>query len=203
MSPTAARRAARRASHLSLVTVDTTDTATDDEGEPEPRGKHAAPNCPLPIAGSATVRALLALGAVLSAVGLTVGKADAVLSHESQDRPVEAEADMDSTPDTPVTPTTTVVSAPTAPITAAVPRTSPAHWAPAAKPVETHTYIAAPVQGTGKHRKPTTGEHHERMTMRAPGRHRRVDPPGHGCKPQTRGNILPGAVVPLPVSHVI
>ncbi|MEU2426918.1 hypothetical protein ABZ619_38900 [Streptomyces sp. NPDC007851] len=201
MTPNAARRAPRRSSHLSLVTADTTETATDGEEGQETQGKHAAPHCPLPIAGSATVRALLALGAILSAVGLTVGKADAVLSHESQDRPVEAEADMDSTPDTPAS---TVVAAPAAPIAAvAVTRTSPAHWAPASKPVKTHTYLAAPVQGTGKHRRPTTGEHPERMTMRAPGRHRRTDAPGHAHKPQTRGNALPGFVVSLPVSHVI
>jgi hypothetical protein len=208
MSPNAARRTPRRSSHLTLVTIDTTEPVlVDVESEP-PSGKHAAPPCPLPIAGSATVRALMALGALVSALGLSMGRADAAFrSHEHQGRPVEAEADTepDTAPHTAPATTAKVVAAPAAPIvvTAAVSRTSPGHWEPVTKTVKTHSYITTPVPGNGRHRKQSSGEHMEHTTMRAPGRHRREDTPGHMHKPKSCGNSMSMEVKPRPVGHAI
>lgn len=203
MTPNAVRRTARSGSHLTLVTTDITEPAVDESEQP--RGKHAAPAYPLPIAGSATVRALMALGAVLSAVGLSIGRADAALHHQAQEKPAEAQAD--TTPDVTDTPVmhTVVAAAPAAPIVAvaARTRTSPGHWDPVNKPVVTRTYMAAPVQGTGKHRRQPTVEHTGNLTTRATGRHRRTTTQGHVNTPQTRGNLLPTVVIQLPVSHVI
>ena len=201
MTPNAVRRTSRSGSHLTLVITDTTALDIDAESD-EPKGKHAAPSVMLPIAGSATVRALMALGAVLSAVGLSIGRADAALHHEAKDKPVESQAD--TVPDTPDEPTAPGV-APTARIvsTAAITRTSPVRWEPASKSATTRTYMSTPVQGTGKHRRHGTVEHTGTFTGYTPGRHRRMDSQGHTNKPMSSTNTLAGVVVRLPVSNVI
>lgn len=201
MTPDAVRRSPRSGSHLTLVTTDITEPDLDTEGE-QTGGKHAAPSVMLPIAGSATVRALMALGAVLSAVGLSIGRADAALHHEVKGKPAEAQADTvpDTTDDAPATgaaPIVRIVS------TTAVARTSPARWEPAAKPVTTRTYRSTPVQGTGKHRRQGAAEHMGTFTGHASGRHRRVDPQGHANRPVNSRNTLAGVVIRLPVSNVI
>ncbi|MGR3875787.1 hypothetical protein ACUXZZ_45460 (plasmid) [Streptomyces graminifolii] len=201
MTPNAARRTPRSGSHLTLVTTDMTEPDAPVASE-QPRAKHAAPSVTLPIAGSATVRALMALGAVLSAVGLTIGRADAA-RHEVQGKPVEA-AQPDTSADIPEAPAVPeVVPAARIVSTSAIVRTAPERWEPASKPVATRTYRSAPVPGTGKHRRQGALEHAGTFAAHTPGRHRRVTPQGHGIKPLTSKNMHTGVVIGLPVSNVV
>jgi hypothetical protein len=194
--PNAVRRPARDGgAHLTLVTdQDEPAPAGPADDDRQPAGRHAAPVVRVPLAGSATMRALMALGAVLSAVGLSFGTAGAALGFDGQEieeadpdiAPVpEAIAPIDPAPSTPTTP------AHAAPAVAA--RTAPGHWAPAIKPVKAHTYkLSAPVTpGTGRHRKPVSAEGpgEQSPVTGQPGRHRHTQT----HTPQTPGAAPMGA----------
>jgi hypothetical protein len=166
-SNAAPRRSARDGrAHLTLVTDrDEPDGQADDE----PQGaKHAAPR-PLLMAGSATVRALMALGALLSAIGLSIGKADALRAH---DQPLE-EADPAEQP------------APKAGLTGTGGTTkgSAGYWAPTTRPALTASYAVKAPPPTGKHRKSAStegwGEWNPDQWERPTGRHRKS--PAHGA----------------------
>ncbi|MEU1372015.1 hypothetical protein ABZ454_38915, partial [Streptomyces sp. NPDC005803] len=78
--PNAARRPARDGrAHLTLVTSQGEPAqAGPADNDRQPAGRHAAPAARIvPPAGSATMRALIALGAVLTAIGCSVGRAEA------------------------------------------------------------------------------------------------------------------------------
>ncbi|MHB9861955.1 hypothetical protein [Streptomyces sp. YIM S03343] len=155
------RRTRSGGTHLTLVTNEA-DAASDDDNEQQ-SGKHAAPPRPLMVAGSATVRALMALGALLAALGVSIGRADAVLS---RDQPLE-EAEP------PEQPTPRVALTGTGANTAGM----AGYWAPATKPVVAASYRVHTPAPTGRHRnssaaegsgerKPDTGE-------KPTGRHRK------------------------------
>ncbi|MFF1284281.1 hypothetical protein ACFVY4_26510 [Streptomyces sp. NPDC058299] len=175
MNPNAVRpgtRSTRRGSHLTLVSADVPETPADGDDERQ-RGRHAAPVTRLPVAGSATVRALMALGALLSAVGISFGKAEAVLSHGAHEHPVEAEPmpDPSSQPVLVAADTTTAASAAPA-------QTAPGYWAPAIKPVESRVYrLSTPIPGTGRHRRSAAtagwGEWNPDAWPHPTGRHRK------------------------------
>jgi hypothetical protein len=188
MSANAARpghRATRTGTHLTLITGGMPGPQDDSKQAAEP----TAPVRRMPPAGSATVRALIALGALLSALGMSVGKAEAVLGgHAVRDRPVEADPDIPALPEVATAPVPVAPAAPAAPavpvaantghtVTAATARTVPGHWAPAVKPVEAHVYkLSTPVPGTGRHRKTGTDETADTHVSTKPtGRHRKPE----------------------------
>lgn len=183
-SPNATRRPGRDSAHLTLVITQDEPTVPVAETRPT-SGRHAAPAVRVPLAGSATMRALMALGAVLSAIGFSIGRADAVLqSHEQLE---EAEPDFAPVPEAVLPPAEAVPdSAPAAPapvakapgakpaaaVQATASRTTPGHWEPAIAPVKAYTYkLPEPVRSTGKHRKPGAADD-ERKDRRTHGRHR-------------------------------
>jgi hypothetical protein len=208
MSPNAAsprpRSHRRGASHLSLVTDETPATPViaviasvkDDEGT---GGRHAAP-APGPfVAGSATMRALIALGAILSAIGLSLGKAEALESvfiHD--DGPAEAEPDVpvdnvDIVPVAPAAPvaevpvqktaaktsTTTEAAAPARAkaVAAVAPKTEPGTWTPTVAPAETQTYTFTTPAPHGRHRGQADHDEDHNTYDGPTGRHRKN---GHG-----------------------
>jgi hypothetical protein len=176
MSPNAAshrpRSHRRGASHLSLVTDET--PATPVVADAEDTGpKHAAPAPPLLVAGSATVRALIALGAILSAIGLSFGKAEAL---EAAFIPDEASAEAE--PDVPTdtvddgVPAAPAYVVPAAMIAATGSRATPGTWTPTVTPAETRTYtVAVP---TGRHRGQADRDEYRHAHDGPTGRHRRT-----------------------------
>jgi hypothetical protein len=183
------RTTRRGDTHLTLVTVDTRDTATEDDTERQ-RGKHAAPATRLPVAGSATVRALMALGALLSAVGFSFGKAEAVLSHQGQDQqPTEADSVL------PTDSRSVLVATGTAAPAATEERSAPGHWAPAITTAKVRVFkLSTPITGTGRHRRPAAtdgwGERNP-DTWRPTGRHRKlVTAPQHSRPGSTRRTVI-------------
>ncbi|MFD0032513.1 hypothetical protein ACFVJK_30450 [Streptomyces sp. NPDC127172] len=142
--------------------------ADDDR---QPGGRHAAPVVRVPLAGSATMRALIALGAVLSAIGISIGTAGAALGF---DEPPMEEADPDFAP----VPEAVMPDAPADAVSAAASGTAAGHWAPAIRPVKAHTYKLSapiPVADAGRHRKPasTEGQGEQNPDTGQPGRHRK------------------------------
>lgn len=165
--PNAARRPVRSGgTHLYLVTEqDGPDAPAVDDSERQ-QGKHAAPK--LPLAGSATVRALLALGALLSAIGLSIGRADAVRSHHAS----EEQATDPETP--PVVDGPAVVPQPPREATAAQ-ATAAGYWAPTRAPVKAVTYkLPASAAGSGRHRAPRAGRVESTGPITPAGKHRRT-----------------------------
>jgi hypothetical protein len=234
MSPNAAPRPRshrRGGNHLTLVTNETLAalaTAADDQ---RTTGAHAAPAPRVMVAGSSTMRALIALGALLSAIGFSIGKAEALLAHEGSDNPAEAEPDVavppaGEAPAKPVekAPAATKTPAKTAPavktaakttaaakVTAAVSRTAPGQWAPAVEPVEAHTYTLAAPAPTGRHRGEAASDRHEwgHAHDRPTGRHRRTTQHGAKHKPKSRhdgttrpaGKARPTVTTPAATGH--
>lgn len=168
MSPSthASGRPARDGSHLTLVASQDApapgqDATKDDAPRPaeQPRA--------LAIAGSVTARALIALGALASALGVPLHKGDVVYkTHE-----VSPGTSVDeSEPGEDNAPVNTTGAAHTS---AGTTRVSAGYWTPAIKPVQVVVYkLPAPIQGTGRHRKPTT-EHHTHTHAHGVGRHRK------------------------------
>jgi hypothetical protein len=140
------------------------------------------------------MRALLALGALVSVLGLSIGRAEAVLSHT----PAEAEPEE---PAAPAPGAASLTPTPATPATAPKSRTA-GHWAPAVEPVKSHTYtLAAPIPGTGRHRKPAAtegwGAWNPDTWGRPAGKHRKPSPPATrhepaGKAPAGRGKNHPG-----------
>jgi hypothetical protein len=177
--PNAARRPARDGrAHLTLVT-DQDEPVVPAVDDRQPVGRHAAPTVRVPLAGSATMRALLALGAVLSAIALSFGKADAVIG--SDHLLEEAEPDIPE-PEVvaPIAPADTTPAAPADAKPAVASGTTAGHWAPAIKPVTAHTYkLPEPIEpapGPGRHRKSASadgrGDRERNRDDRSSGRHR-------------------------------
>ncbi|MFG3287281.1 hypothetical protein ACGF3G_00460 [Streptomyces sp. NPDC048179] len=172
------RNSRRGASHLTLVTDDAstlTIRVADVELPAEPAaGRHAAPR-PLPVTGSVTMRALLALGALAAILGLCTGRAEAVYGSPDKSRdPTEADPEPPAAVDT----LTTTADEPKT-------RTAAGSWEPAVKPVQVHTFTVTPADpGTGKHRrpdKPAAEDKGDRDEWKRPdGRHRRPGTPGAG-----------------------
>lgn len=145
--------------HLRLV-VDQETPADDDHDRPT--AQHAKPAVRVPLAGSATVRALLAIGALASLLGVAVGRAEARTPLLSD--PVEqadpqpdtatlkvAVEDADADTDTGSGSTSTTEHSTTRPATA----TAAAQWTPTVK-ADVRTYTPTVSPGTGRHRKPST-----------------------------------------------
>lgn len=185
MSPNAAsprpRSHRRGTSHLSLVTDETpvTPAVADDEATGP---KHAAPAPRLMVAGSATMRALIGLGAILSALGLSFGKAQALeAALLPNDAPAEAEPEVpgDNTATDPAH------KAPaTGTETSARKISAPGTWTPTVTPAVTRTYtIPAPA---GRHRGQADADEYNHVHERPTGRHRGNGQHGGHNRPRSR-----------------
>jgi hypothetical protein len=197
MSPNAAsprpRSHRRGASHLSLVTDETpaAPAVADDEGTGP---KHAAP-APRMVAGSATMRALIGLGAILSAFGLSFGKAQALEAAFIPDASVEAEPEVptDAVDDIPAAPAdnapaTTGVPAQkaAAKTTAAGAHTTPGTWNPTVTLAATRTYTVVAEPPHGRHRGQADRDESRHAGDRPTGRHRRSGQHGAHNRPRSR-----------------
>jgi len=167
MTPDAARPRSVRGGTARLTLVpspgEDTDTKTTDT---QPPVTDAVRHRRLSVAGSATVRALIALGALSGAVGIPVSRADAVYkSHEEPDR-VEADPGSASLVDT----------APPARAAAHTVTASAGSWAPAHTTTVAYRTTPKVTAGTGRHRKAHSSGDHKPVRVGS-GRHRRPGPP--------------------------
>lgn len=204
----AIRRPAREGrGHLTLVTSQDTPAApAEDDNDPEP--VQQAPRVRMvPMAGSATVRALIALGALASALGLSTGKAQAVFGFPDN-TPME-QADPSDVPvvEEPmpaVVGTHRAAAAPEMPAATVKTVTDAGQWTPATtrRPV-TVAYKALPA-GTGRHRKPSTERPSAGSPASGPGRHRRTSSNGHHHhhRGTTRAAATVNVGAPVPLTHV-
>ncbi|RPE39769.1 hypothetical protein EDD90_2787 [Streptomyces sp. Ag109_O5-1] len=177
-SNAASRRHDGRA-HLTLVIDQEQPTALAEDDEQE-RARRAAPR-PIMVAGSATVRALMALGALLTALGMSFGKAEAVLSHDQpreEADPPEEDALRSFLAATGSDGTTS---------------SNAGYWAPTTRPKTAVSYNVLPAAPTGRHRKSAAAEgwgewNPDTWPEKKPaGRHRKPHPnkhhhPHHGVK---------------------
>jgi hypothetical protein len=180
--PNAAPRRLDGRAHLTLVTDQ--DEPTGPADNEQPAGRHAAPR-PLMTAGSATVRALMALGALLSALGLSIGKAEASFF---PDQPLE-EADPPEGPAPTVAPTRADDST----------GGSAGYWAPSTRPVVAVAYTVQAPAPTGRHRKSAGtegwGEWNPDSWGTPTGRHRKPHTDGKHHHPHKHNGVKIGTAV--------
>ncbi|MFI5814829.1 hypothetical protein ACIA7S_28215 [Streptomyces sp. NPDC051643] len=194
--------------HLTLVPQEAPAAPTGDNSNQEPAAPKAERLRMVPLPGSATMRALIALGALASAFGFSVGRAEAVFG--SPDAPIEqadpsdalipeasmpaATATHHATTDAPkvkaAVSTGTVVNA--EPVVAA------GKWAPATRHPVQVTYKALD-PGPGRHRKPHTERPTGGSPVGGPGRHRRTNGAGHNSRHS--GTMSESAKSGAPGSH--
>ncbi|MFE5037186.1 hypothetical protein [Streptomyces sp. NPDC056683] len=178
------RNSRRGGNHLTLVTDDMPTLTLTVGDVPVPAtpaaGRHAAPRT-LPVTGSVTMRALLALGALATILGLCTGRAEAMYGAPDKSHdPAEADPDLDPEQPVKVDGLTTTTDVPKT-------RTSAGSWAPTVEPVQVHTFTITPADSaTGRHRKPAAtegwGAWNPDTWGRPAGRHRKPNTPaaGHG-----------------------